>query len=275
MAGALARVRTGAGPLAPSGWALLAVGAAGLARGLEVLAGGFRPAGVLPVSTGVALVLALGGVASRRRADRPGPGRVRSRRLRRALLVGGLSVLGIQAGAHLLQVAALALAGAVPALLVEGLNPVTGTGRYVGVYLVVGVVLAALAEEVLFRGVLLDSLARRFSFHRANALQAGLFGCWHLAWPLALAVGPLEAPVALPVLAAGTVLVTGLVGAVFGVFVRTTGTLWTPILGHVVHNGVAVFVHVRVAGLDRAGVLAPALVVGYAGLAWVVWRRWE
>lgn len=275
MAGALARPSTAAGQLAPSSWALLAIGAAGLARGLEVLAGGFRPAGVLPVSTGVALALALVGVALWNPAS-PAPGRYsRGRRLRRAIVLGGLCVLGIQALAHLLQVVAVALASTAPTLLVEGLNPVTGSDRYVGVYLAVGVVLAALAEELLFRGLLLGTLARRLSFHRANAVQGALFGCWHLAWPLALAVGPLEAPVALPILAAGTVLVTGLVGAVFGAFVRRTATLWTAVLAHVLHNGVAVFVHVRAAGVDRADVLAPALVVGYATLAWVVWRRWE
>lgn len=256
----------------PWQWALLAVGTAGLVRGVEVVAGGFRPAGILPVSTGVALAIAA--VALWHPAVPPHVRRGGRRQLPRALLVGGLGVLAVHAGAHLLQVAAIGLAGGSPAVVLGGTNPVTGTGRFVATYVVAGVLLAALVEEVLFRGLLFETFTRDLSVRRANALQAGLFGCWHLAWPLALAVGPLEPPVSLPVLAVGTVLVTGLVGAVLGVLARSTGSLLTPIVAHAVHNGVAVFVHVRVGGLDRANVLAPALVVGYVLLAWVVRDKW-
>jgi membrane protease YdiL (CAAX protease family) len=148
---------------------------------------------------------------------------------------------------------------------------VGGLARYV----VVGVCLTAVGEELLFRGGVLRAFEGRLPFHGANLAQAGLFGLWHLAWPLTLAVGPAEPPVALPVLALGTVLVTGLVGVVFGMLTRATETLWTPVLAHLVHNGVAVVVHVRAAGVDRAGVLSPVLVLGYAVLAWLVWRRFE
>lgn len=255
----------------PLAVALLAVGAAGLARGLEVLAGGIRPTGVTPVSTTAALVLGLLGLWH---LDEPASSLLGDRsRLRTALFVGGLGVLAVQVGAHLVQVATLVPAVGSPVVAIRGINPATGTGRYVWIYVAVGVAVAALAEELLFRGLALRGLERRLPFHRANAAQAGLFGLWHLAWPLALATGPLDPPVPLPVLAVGTVLVTGVVGASFGVLARSTDSLWTPVLAHALHNGVAVFVHVRTDGVDRASALAPALVVGYVLLAWVVWRR--
>lgn len=260
-----AQVRETAAGVGPAGWALLAVGTAGLARGAEVVAGGGTRTGVLAASTAVALLL--GALAYRRataaRVARP----PEARRLGLAVLVGGLGGLAVQAGAHALQVLALALTGRSTTVVVTGINPATGTGRHLATYLVVGVLLAALAEELLFRGAVRRAAVHRWGGRRGNAVQAGLFGLWHLAWPLALALGPLDPPVALPVLAVGTVLVTGVVGAIFGVLVRATGTLWTPILAHVVHNGVAVFVHVRAGGTDRAGVLAPALIVGYVALA--------
>jgi len=193
----------------------------------------------------------------------------------RALLVGGLAVAGVQAFAHSLQAGAVALGGTDPTVAVEGINPVTKTDSGLARYVHLGVCLTAVGEELLFRGAALRAFEGRLSFHGANLAQAGLFGLWHLAWPLTLAVGPAEPPVALPVLALGTLLVTGLVGVVFGMLARATGTLWTPVLAHLVHNGVAVVVHVRAAGVDRAGVLSPALVLGYALLAWLVWRRFE
>jgi len=192
-----------------------------------------------------------------------------------ALLVGGLAVASVQTLAHALQVGAVALGGGEMVVAVEAVNPVTKTDAGLARYVLVGVCLTAVGEELLFRGAILRTFERRLPFHGANLAQAGLFGLWHLAWPLTLAVGPADPPVALPVLAVGTVLVTGLVGVVFGMLARSTGTLWTPVLAHFVHNGVAVVVHVRAAGVDRAGVLSPALVLGYALLAWLVWRRFE
>jgi membrane protease YdiL (CAAX protease family) len=253
--------------------AVLAVLGVGGVRLVEVLATETPETGVLVWSTaGAALV---GGVlvwSTRDGVSPPAPSRARAVR---ALLVGGVAVAGVQAVAHALQVGAVALGDGAAVVAVEAVNPVTKTGTGVARYVLVGVGLTAVGEELLFRGAALGAFERRLPFHGANLAQAGLFGLWHLAWPLTLALGPGKPPVAPPVLALGTVLVTGLVGVVFGMLARATGTLWAPVLAHAVHNGVAVVVHVRAAGIDRAGVLSPTLVLGYAVLSWLVWRRFE
>lgn len=250
----------------------LAVAAAG--RTLEVLLGVHEAVGSPAVSPILAL---LGGFLAYRAAGRPGAGFARDRAaLARALAVGGLAVLAVQAVAHGLEVATLALAGGDPVLAIEGVSPSTKSiaPAHVGAYLLLGVLLTALGEELLFRGALLGTLTERVGFWRANAAQAGLFGAWHLAWPLAVALGPFEPPVPMAVYALGFVVVPAFVGGVLGVLVRATGTLWTAVIAHAVHNGVAVFVHVRADGGVQVSVLSAGLVVGYAVLAWWTWWRW-
>lgn len=259
----------------PLAAAVAAVALVGVVRALEVLAGVHSGVGALAVSTTLALVVAL--VLSRTGApvrDRPR----RPRYLRRALLVGGVGVVGVQAVAHALAVGWLTAIGEEPTVLVTAVNPATKSSAagQVGAYLLFGVVLAAVGEELLFRGVLLDALARRFSFWPANATQGALFGAWHLVWPLAVVLADATAVVSLPVYAAGFVVVTGTVGAVYGVFARATGTVWTPVLAHLLHNLAAVVLHVRAAGgTDRGSVVSAVLVAGYAALAWGAWARWE
>lgn len=194
----------------------------------------------------------------------------------RALAVGGLGVLALQGIAHGLDLAALSAWGVDPDLVVEGRSPTTRmtSTEHVLSYLLFGVLLTAVGEEVLFRGVLLGTLAERVGFHRANAVQAVLFGAWHLAWPLVVAIGPFEPPVPIALYALGFVLVPGVVGGAFGVLARATGTLWTAVLAHVVHNGVALFVHVRPSAFGRPSVLSATLVAGYALLAGLTWWRW-
>lgn len=198
------------------------------------------------------------------------------RTLRRAALVGVGGVAAVQAVAHGLELAALGVAGLDAAVTLAAVNPATKSGAVGGVatYLLFGVLLAALGEELLFRRALLGTLSARLGFRRANAVQAALFGAWHLAWPLVLLVSPAEPLVPLGLYAVGLVFVTGTVGAVFGWLVRATGTLWTAVAAHLVHNGIAVVVHVRTpAGEPRASVLSAALVLGYVLLAWGAWRR--
>lgn len=264
-----------AGPLArrPVTVALAALGLVGAVRVAEVFLGRPWTTGVLVWSTLAATVAGVALLVFH--AGRPRSLLPRRQTTTRAVLAGGIAVLGVQAAAHGLQVVATGLAGLDGAIVVEALNPVTNTDTALGLYLLVGVGLTAVGEELLFRGALLRAFERRGSFHVANVCQAGLFGIWHMAWPLAFLAGPYESPVALPVLAVGTVCVTGLVGAVFGLLVRASGTLWTAVLAHVVHNGVAVFVHVRAAGIDRSQALSPGLVLGYAVVAWLVWRHWQ
>ncbi|PSP79473.1 hypothetical protein BRC81_04445 [Halobacteriales archaeon QS_1_68_20] len=257
-------------PRRPVAAALVAVAVAATGRTLEVLTGLHEVVGA-PVASPVLALLA-GALASRRAGKERSEYSFDGSTAVRVLAVGGLGVLAVQVVAHGLAVGAVFAAGGDAGLVIQGESPSTkstATAQVVA-YLAFGVLLTAVGEEVLFRGALLGSLTERVGFWRANAVQAGLFGAWHLAWPLAVALGPFEPPVAMPVYALGFVLVPAVVGGVLGVLVRATGTLWTGVVAHAVHNGVALFVHVD----GGASVLSPALVLGYVTLGWWAWSRW-
>lgn len=245
-------------------------------RAVDVLVLGLhRRVGALALSSTVALALAAGYL---RVADHPGPGGpgVDRRSLSAALVVGVAGVGAVQALAHGAEVLALGFAGQVPVVVVAPENPATGasTPAQVGAYLAFGVAVTAVGEELLFRRALLGAFAGRTSFRRANALQAALFGAWHFAWPLAIAVSSVRPFVSLWVYGAGLFVVTGTVGAVFGWLVRATGTVWTTVAAHALHNGLAVFVRVSAAsGEVRGSALSATVVLGYVALAWLAWRR--
>lgn len=209
----------------------------------------------------------------------PGPGRLAldRRRLRRVLAVGVLGVAAVQLSARLLELAAVAATGGDPVLVVRAENPATASADpvQVGAYLLGGVLLTAVGEELFFRRAVLGSLAGRHGFWRANALQAALFGLWHFAWPLAYAVSPAEPYPPLAVYGASLVVVTGTAGLLYGWLVRATGSLWTAVAAHVLHNLAAVVLHVRTTGGDlRGSVVAASVLVGYLALALAAHRRW-
>ena len=83
------------------------------------------------------------------------------------------------------------------------------------------VVTAAICEEALFRGLLLQLLRRRAGWISAIVWSASLFAIFHLN-PIAL----------LPV---------GLVGAYLAVLVWRSGSLYPAILAHALNNGLALF----------------------------------
>ena len=94
--------------------------------------------------------------------------------------------------------------------------------HFIAVLLTVGI-LAPIAEELIFRGVIYSWLRTRLSMVLAIALNAGLFGMIHMGYPL-----PLMALVAL-------------MGAVFAWSFEKTGSLWVPIVLHMGQNS-AVFI---------------------------------
>ena len=95
--------------------------------------------------------------------------------------------------------------------------------------LFVAVVVAPLAEEIIFRGIILRGLLAHCTQNRAIVWSALLFGLIHL--------NPWQFPVAF------------VVGLVFAYWVIQTGSLWPAILGHALHNFLSVtFRHFDVPG---------------------------
>lgn len=192
------------------------------------------------------------------------------------LAVGVAGAGAVQVAARLAEVAVLAARGLDPVLVVRLENPATATTDplRVGAYLAFGVVVTAVGEELLFRRALLSALAADHGFWRANAVQAALFGAWHFAWPLAYAVSPAEPYPPLWLYGGSLLVVTGTVGLLYGWLARATGTVWTVVAAHLLHNLAAVVLHVRTAGGDvRGSVVAATVVVGYLLLA-LACERW-
>ena len=86
--------------------------------------------------------------------------------------------------------------------------------------IVVIAVLGPIAEELLFRGLILRGFLRNYGTRKAILASAVLFALYHL--------NPWQMPGAL------------VIGIVFGVWRVGTGSLWPSILGHVTANGVAI-----------------------------------
>ncbi len=109
----------------------------------------------------------------------------------------------------------------------------------------------ALAEEVLFRGVLLSLALRRFSPPHAVARTALLFGFWHIL-PAIASLGAHAAgtaprtPYGMVLIVAGTVAATSVGGVCFAWLRLRTGSILAPVLIHATLN-VAAFWAVRVA----------------------------
>ena len=124
------------------------------------------------------------------------------------------------------------------------------------VLLFAGVAVApAICEELLFRGVVLQSLRRSVGAPTAVLLTAALFGLFHLN----LAQLP----------------TTVVVGLVLGGLVVLSGSIWPAMLLHALHNGVAVAVEVY-GGPDLLGhPLFPLVLVGPSLGLGLLLHRWH
>jgi len=182
----------------------------------------------------------------RRRSVPLGPVLGPLRPLRRLLGVGaGLGLLAIVASTIIVSVlVALSGSDATPDQVLTG--DIAETPSQLLLAIVAAVVLAPIAEELLFRGLLHRALRVRLSLVPATLISSVLFAIVHidvaLSQPLAL--------VGLTV-----------VGAVLAIAYERTGSLLVPILIHAVHNAVtiaAVVVTSRL-DLDLAAALLPIL----------------
>ena len=89
---------------------------------------------------------------------------------------------GVRAAAPVVGVVAVALAFPATRRLVVDRQAVEATRRQALYHVLLRIPFGtALAEEILFRGALLGILERRHAPRRARALNAALFGLWHVA----------------------------------------------------------------------------------------------
>ncbi len=144
---------------------------------------------------------------------------------------------------------------AVPRLFVspQGLSltgDAAGGGLALTVSLLVGNLVNSFMEEGLFRGVLITHLGSRMALWKANLIQAGIFGVWHIVWPARDYLdGKMDAGEAIGI-AVGYAIISGLIGFAWGYFYQKTNTLWVAWAAHTVNNSTMNLVHITTAAGD-------------------------
>jgi membrane protease YdiL (CAAX protease family) len=202
------------------------------------------------------------------------------RRVGQAIWIGAAGAVLILVMAFGLQWAVLRAAGKQPKLVVAGIDNMTGLavpGLAYALFLLLGNVVNSSMEEGLFRGIMVPHFRVRLSPWQANALQAVIFGLWHIVWPTRHWIAgriDLGAAVSQSILA---VLGATISGLVWGYLFLKTDNLWGSWIAHLINNSVLNLIHIRtVDGLDAdISLLYPALGIGYLGLMlWIkVWAR--
>lgn len=109
---------------------------------------------------------------------------------------------------------------------------------------VVGNIVNVWAEEGLFRGLLFYMGRLHFTQRAANMIQSALFGLWHviivIVW---IADGSIDIPSAL-IMAAGYMILAGILGYEWGLCAALTGTLWAGAFEHFFNNFIGNTLHV-------------------------------
>lgn len=134
-------------------------------------------------------------------------------------------------------------------------NVTGGSVMAVGIC-IIGNVLNVLAEEGLFRGLFLHLGKTAFPQRNSNLLQAMLFGVWHIVMVVGWVIdGSMDVPAAVA-MAAGYVLLAGILGYEWGLCAAITGTLWAGIFEHFFNNFLTNSLHIVTAtGIDELQVL--------------------
>jgi membrane protease YdiL (CAAX protease family) len=143
-----------------------------------------------------------------------------------------------------------------PALYIEAIDPKAGVrGGFLFVLLMIfGNVINAFMEEGLFRGVMIRLFRVKLRPWRANALQAFLFGLWHLPWVLKwYQTGQIEAHGGMLLATLFQFAPMLLVGLAWGYFYIKTDSLWVPWIAHFLNNTVLNLVHVTGAATVESG----------------------
>ena len=168
-----------------------------------------------------------------------------------AFFIGGVGMLLIFVAACGIQLAYLNIAGqrATIALTAADLySGTTGSSVFFILLLLVGNIVNSFMEEGLFRGLMLRHFLVKFSFLKANFLQAAFFAAWHLVQPIKhYQTGATDLTGALMesvVIFIGS----GIIGLVYGYMYYKTGSLWAPWIAHFVNNSILNFIYIQMDG---------------------------
>jgi membrane protease YdiL (CAAX protease family) len=208
---------------------------------LDPEAGGPLTLAVVVASQLFGLLLSLGFLRWRGVALRPTVGSVRP--LGRLVGLGvGLGLAAI-VGSTLVVSLLVTLTGsdAAPDQVLTG--GIADTPLQLLLAVLAAVVLAPLAEELLFRGLLHRGLRRRFALVPATAVSSILFALVHV-----------EVVLSQPLALAGLTLV----GAVLAIAYERTGSLVVPVVIHAVHNAVTIVAVIVTSRLDLEGAIPVA-----------------
>lgn len=201
--------------------------------------------------------------------------------LDKAFLIGGLSLIILYTTLYAVQFYRLSSAGETPRLVFGAINHETAAmgGLFFTLFYLFGQIVNAFMEETIFRGVALPQLMRRFSFGKANALQAFLFGLAHLVWPFSNWMRG-QATAGEAIAEAGFLMVaTTAGGLVFGYLYYRTDSLWTSVFAHFIDNVVGLFFHIQI--VSRLNAETDILMLASLGflslgiLAWTVAKRFN
>lgn len=109
---------------------------------------------------------------------------------------------------------------------------------------ILGNIINVVAEEGLFRGILLKALSDQWGFKTGNFVQALLFGFWHIiSCVIGVKEGSMTIGIAV-VFAIGYVVLAGILAIEWGTCVNMTGVLWVGMFEHFFNNFVSNALHV-------------------------------
>jgi len=202
-----------------------------------------------------------------------------ARNFDKALFTGMFSLVILYAVLYGVQFYRLSLAGDDPRLVFAAINKETAVmgGLFFTLFYLVGQLFNAFMEELIFRGVILPHLMLRFSFWKANALQASLFGLAHLVFPISGWLNGQSTAGEAAAEAAYLLIAATVGGLVFGYLYYRTGSLWTAVFAHFIDNVIGLSFHIQT--VDRLSaetdifMLARLGFVALVVLAWAVAKR--
>ena len=199
----------------------------------------------------------------------------------RDALTGMTITIAIYCLSYLIEYCFLLINHQYPALLFffeDAKQQVTG-GIAFGFFLLIGNVINALAEEGLFRGLLIPVLLVRFSFFKANTIQAVLFGAWHLVWPIKDYLFFDKDMDAVLMMSGFIFLGTTIQGFIWGYLFYKMNSLWVAVFAHFAANTILNIVHITsAAGINQMIVIrsVSASILGLIFLLAIKWlsKKW-